>query len=134
MRVFNPEVSVGTANILRISYPPAPPPSTLIAFLHGRGRDWQQIVFVEETTGAVRYTADLEQAGGHFATNLWFLTSKKAQGVLELSSNRAAYKHRIKIAAGTTAMVGCMTSSNVIQYYFADTIGLTYFDSTTADS
>lgn len=115
--------------------PPTSVPSANAVWLQQRGRDWQQIVFAEETTGAaVRFTQTKEQPAGHFATNLWFLQSKEARQQLELSVNSAAYKHRVKIAAGTTAMIGRMTSSDAVQYYFPDAEGLTFYEATATDS
>jgi len=73
-KVYNPEVSVDTANIFRISGPPKDAPSSLTSFLNSRGRDWTTVVFAEETTGVVRFTETKENPTGHFATNLWFFT------------------------------------------------------------
>ena len=133
MRLYNPEVSPGTENTIKISGPPESLPAALVTRLEQCGRDWKQIVFSEETTGATRYTGTMAGSGGHFATNLWFLQSTEAQRLLELSENQAAYKHRIKIAAGTTAMVGRMTSSNVVQFCFPDTTGLVFYESVPTD-
>lgn len=62
-----------------------------------------------------------------------FLQSADAKRTLELSGNCAAYKHKLKILEGTTAIVGRMTSSNTIQFYFPDTKGLIFTDSTATD-
>ena len=128
LKVFNPEISSETANLIKISLPPEPLPEHL-KNLSECGCDWQRIVFAEATTGVVRFHELREHPTGHFATNVWFLQSNDAQHILELSNNCAAYKSKMKIAKGTTAMVGCMTSSDVIQYFFPNLDGVEFYDS-----
>ncbi len=129
-KFYNPEVSAGSANIVKICALPQAPSPSLAEYLQDRGRDWQTIIFAEITTGAaVRFTETKDHPTGRFATNVWFLSSEEAQVVLELSNNCAAYKHRIEIMAGTTATIGRMTSSDIIQIYFQNSEGLKYYDS-----
>ena len=98
-----------------------------------RGRNWQTVVFAEQTTGAVRFTETKVNPTGHFAVLVWSLQSQEAQKIFELSGNKAAYKHRIKIPEGTTGVVGFMKDSDIPQFYFEDVNSLMFYDSTKTD-
>lgn len=128
LQIYNPEISIDTANTVKISGPLQPLPKEEESYLNDRGRQWKQLVFIEATTCAVRYIDQKEPPPGRFATNLWFLQRDEARRLLELSHNSAAYKQRLKIVAGTTAMVGLMTSSDIVQFCFPNTNGLVYCD------
>ena len=130
LEVLNPEIVVGTANTIQISSH-----STGLVpgyeSLSDRGRDWITVTLVEATTGVFRYTTTMENPSGRFFTNLGGLASEEAIRTLELtaSENLALYRHRVRFPAGITIMVSRMTSSDTIQFFAPDTVGMLYLDS-----
>ena len=133
LRVYNPEIPVGTANTIKIAGPPQSLPPQF-SYLNNCGQDWQAVVLAEMATGFVRFTAFEERLPGRFLTNIWSANSEQAQQLLELPErNQAKYKCRVDAPAGTTLMIGKMTSSPVTQLYIPDTANLIYYDPTAAD-
>ena len=134
LEVLNPEVLVGTANTIRILSH-----STELAsdyqFLSAEGRDWMTVTFAEATTGIFRYTTERNNPSGRFFTNLGGLVSEQTISTLELtaSQNLALYRYQVKFPAGIMIMVGKMTSSEAIQFYAPDTMGIVYLDVTATE-